>query len=83
LNPLKSHETISATQPTQRVTENGLWTWLERIFDFPIRQEKQKEKGITLANETKKCALRHGPYIPTTAELAEELERTSGMRRAM
>jgi hypothetical protein len=68
---------------TQDMHESDRLTDSQEIQTTKEIQEKQGEKRITLANETKKCALRHGPHIPTSAELAEELERTSSIRWAM
>jgi len=44
-------------------------------------EEKQEKKRTLIANEAKKCTHLRGPYIPTSAELAAELERTVSMRR--
>jgi hypothetical protein len=63
------------TQESERLTDSQ-----ENLRPKEI-QEKQRDRGMTLANETKKCVLRRGPYIPTSAELAEALERTSTIRR--
>jgi hypothetical protein len=40
-------------------------------------QEMHRETRAPISVEGKKCAIKQGPYIPTTAELAEELKRTA------
>jgi hypothetical protein len=42
-------------------------------------QEMQREARAPLP-EKSKCAIRQGPYIPTAAELAEELRGTAHLR---
>jgi hypothetical protein len=42
-------------------------------------QETQRETRAKLP-EKRKCAVRQDPYIPTTAELAEDLQRTEHLR---
>jgi hypothetical protein len=42
-------------------------------------QEMQRETRAPLP-EKRKCAIRQGPYIPTTVELAQELQRTAHLR---
>ena len=78
---------------TPQKTDRGCYTdtqdtqELERLADSKENlttkeiQEKLGKKGTTLTEGTKNCVLRHGPYIPTTAELAEELANTSNIRR--
>ena len=58
----------------------------ERLTDSQenlTTKEVQEKQETSFASETKKCALRRGPYIPTSAELAEELEKTSTIRRVI
>jgi hypothetical protein len=42
-------------------------------------QEMQRKARAPLP-EKRKCAIRQGPYIPTTVELAQELQRTAHLR---
>ena len=57
----------------------------ERKQEFQDKQEKketqemQRETRARLPEKTK-CAIRQGPYIPTTIELAHELQKTVHLR---
>jgi hypothetical protein len=62
-------------QESERITDSQKKMTKKEI------QEKQEEKGSSIANEGKKCTLRRGPYIPTSTELAEALNRTVSLRR--
>jgi hypothetical protein len=69
------------TQDTQDKQESVRLTDSQKKMIKKEIQEKQEEKRSSIANEGKKCTLRRGPYIPTSAELAAELERTVSLRR--
>jgi hypothetical protein len=69
------------TQDKQDKQESEKFTDFQKKMTKKEIQEKQEGEITPIANETEKSALRPGPYIPTSAELAEALERTASMRR--
>jgi hypothetical protein len=46
-------------------------------------QEQTRKKRTTPSAETKVRISNHGPYVPTTAELAEALQKTLHLRRVV
>jgi hypothetical protein len=66
---------------TQDKQESERFTDSQKKMTEKEIEEKQEKKRTLIADETKKCALRRGPYVPTSAELAEALERTVNVRR--
>jgi hypothetical protein len=81
-NQISENLNLCLTSPPKCYTEIQE---IERKEETQERQEKkethemQREARARL-REKRKCVLREGPYIPTTAELEQELQETAHLR---
>jgi uncharacterized protein YyaL (SSP411 family) len=68
------------TQEIERLTDLKENQAIQEIQEL---QEETRKKRTIPSTETKMRISSHGPYVPTTAELAEALNKTSHLRRVV